>query len=968
MTVDLSKYTPILEDEFDDFNRWDGESGVWTTASRRDVLVTNGPKSVFLSKDVTTSDGTPIGIDPFEIKDGALHIKSGRLTEDEKVLVRDALEDVGQERYADKTEYYVGKISTGATWGQTYGYFEIRAEVPTGLGHWSAFWLAPSGLGWPPEIDIFEAYGAGLARRTQADNEFNSAVFFDAVDENGEATQRVDYVNPYHLDDDGNPKAPTVKTHHSGEQSVFHKRTDAAEQFNANIYDDYWVYAAEWTPTDIIFYFGPDSDNLVEVYRTPTPEDVNSDMSLIANDQISAHWGRNPDPGFDHITFGDDNALKIDYIKLYALTPDETISATGDGAVIVGTDEASNIVATAGDDRIALKDGQDFVDLRGGRDTVFAERGNGNKILTDFGADDRLVLDGFFFDGVEDVMSALTQVGDDVWLANGIDPADPQTIVFRDRRVEDFSADQFEVRWSTTADRWSSARLDSALVKDTDGDGLVEAAEGGSRVSDGSGYKGTVTLRGSDSEDYFFIYGGDTVIEEAANGGVDTVRTARHYTLDENVENIEALTERRTVHMTGNDMANRMVGNSSGNTFEGAGGDDLILTGTGGETIIFNAGDGNDYIVDFGVEDVLDLRGLPFPSFDALKGRLVVYGEDTVLDLGDGASVTFLATPIEQLTEANFRFETGESVISGNRSDANHRPGMSEDGAVLGTKTVVDEDGNVVPTDTPADGSDDTTDTASDGPADGETGSDTTDDGQSADDGATDVATNDPVDVADPATTTDPVTPADPVEPVMDEPLPVVPTILGTEGADVLRIKEADEVVHGLGGDDSLFAAKAGSQVDGGAGADRLVGNRSTDTMFGGEGNDRVLGRGGDDDLSGGAGRDLISGDAGDDVLDGGAGGDMLRGGAGADRFVLGDELDEFNDRIVDFSYEDGDRLDADNLLAAVNGDWDAIDLNERNGLVRIYADLDGDGDFEKSELVATVLDTNAEDVAASML
>lgn len=56
--------------------------------------------------------------------------------------------------------YTEGLITTSGKFQSRYGYFEMRAKMPTeaGPGTWPAFWLLSSG--WPPEMDIIEYWGS----------------------------------------------------------------------------------------------------------------------------------------------------------------------------------------------------------------------------------------------------------------------------------------------------------------------------------------------------------------------------------------------------------------------------------------------------------------------------------------------------------------------------------------------------------------------------------------------------------------------------------------------------------------------------------------------------------------------------------------------------------------------------------------------------------------------------------------
>jgi uncharacterized protein len=90
-----------------------------------------------------------------------------------------------------------------------------------------------------------------------------------------------------------------------------------------------------------------------------------------------------------------------------------------------------------------------------------------------------------------------------------------------------------------------------------------------------------------------------------------------------------------------------------------------------------------------------------------------------------------------------------------------------------------------------------------------------------------------------------------------------LPTLLGTNGDDVLRGTNKPDVVHALGGDDVVRGLNGEDVLCGGAGADRL---------FGGNGDDGLLGGAGDDVLHGDNGSDTLTGGPGDDRLDQGRG------------------------------------------------------------------------------------------------
>ena len=440
---DLSRFTPVLIEEFDaPLSRFNGKTGLWKDYPRREKFIGNGPPSLYVNPSMVRDDGSPLGLQAITVANGLLGIAAAPIPDSDLTDVHSLLERAG---YAAETarnvRYYSGTLSTRSSWAQTYGYFEIRAKLPEGPGHWPAFWLLSAVNGWPPEIDIFEVLGRenGMHASGGADNQVHLRVHFDEIAADGTHAPEPSFVNPFELVN-GAPQVSIRRHRPEGPRYTFAKTVDVGAAFGREVFDEFNVYALTWTPTEIIWWFGPSSDELTEIYRSPTPRDVNGPMSVIINDQIGGAWPGAPDPALDAEVF--QHAFEVDYVKIYVLTPENHVSSDQDQLRGGPADDVLT-GATVGQ-TFHPGAGFDILSGGGGADRFVIPGDTGSKLLTDFQADDVVVLDHWTFNRAEDALERLEQVGQDVWLIDTQEPEVPQTLIFRNLKISDLSGQNFE--------------------------------------------------------------------------------------------------------------------------------------------------------------------------------------------------------------------------------------------------------------------------------------------------------------------------------------------------------------------------------------------------------------------------------------------------------------------------------------------------------------------------------------------
>jgi len=298
--------------------------------------------------------------------------------------------------------------------------------------------------------------------------------------------------------------------------------------------------------------------------------------------------------------------------KLETLTSAATAAVTVPlGAVIVGNALANTLTGTAGNDVMLGLGGNDVLNGLAGIDQLFG--GTGNDTLN--GGDDNDTLNGDegndLLNGGLGLDTMNGGIGNDTYVVDNLGDV-----------VNEAAGAGTDLVQTTLSSYTLGANLENLTYTGNGnftgtGNALANTITGGVGDDVLTGGAGADRLVGGLGNDTYIVEAGDTVVE-AANGGIDTVRTAlASYTLGANVEN---LTYTGVGNFTGN-------GNGLANVITGAGGNDTLNGGAGDDNLIGNGG--NDRLTGGAGNDQAS-GGL---GNDLLNGDA---GND-LLDGGDGA-------------------------------------------------------------------------------------------------------------------------------------------------------------------------------------------------------------------------------------------------------------------------------------------------------------------------------------------
>jgi beta-glucanase (GH16 family) len=258
LSLDRSALTQTFSDDFNSLSLRSGTQGTWDpkfswAPEKGSTLPGNSELQWYINPSYQPTSS----VHPFSVANGILTISAEPTPQAIKSQI-------------DGYAYTSGLLTTHSSFAQTYGYFEIRADMPGEQGAWPAFWLLPEDGSWPPELDVVEMRGQ-----------------------------------------DPNTVNVTVHSNETGQHTIQSTPVKVAST------DGFHKYGVLWDQDQIVWYFDD-----VAVAHANTPSDMHDPMYMLVNLAVGGPAGT-PTDGLPH---GSD--MKIDYIKAYSLAEHAATATT----------------------------------------------------------------------------------------------------------------------------------------------------------------------------------------------------------------------------------------------------------------------------------------------------------------------------------------------------------------------------------------------------------------------------------------------------------------------------------------------------------------------------------------------------------------------------------------------------------------------------------------------------------------
>jgi beta-glucanase (GH16 family) len=343
LQIDPSKLKMTFDEEFNSLSLQNKSAGggVWATSYAWDKYATEaahnipGELEAYVDPQFAGTGSTALGLNPFSINNGVLSITAAPTP----ASMKSSLWNL---------DYTSGLLTTKGTFSQTYGYFEMRAELPHAKGAFPAFWMLPADGTYTSEIDIMEYIG-------ENSNVYNTVHFGPAGAE---------------------------------------WTTESFKNFVDDLSTGFHTFGLLWTKQTLTWYVDG-----TEVVSVATPAECNKPMYMLVDYAVGGSWAGAP-------TSATLPSMQIDYIRAYSLeaapvtapvtstaqpaptttTPTTPTTTTTTSAPTTTTTDTTttaghNLVGTGSADTLTGGAGDDTLTGGGGADSMIGGAGNDLYVL-----------------------------------------------------------------------------------------------------------------------------------------------------------------------------------------------------------------------------------------------------------------------------------------------------------------------------------------------------------------------------------------------------------------------------------------------------------------------------------------------------------------------------------------------------------------------------------------------------------